>query len=1235
VSAVPPPLFSPYKGLMPFDDSERDALLFFGREGECEIAIANLIASRLTVLYGPSGVGKSSLLRAGVVHELRAQARRARDERGSPELAVVVYSAWREDAVEGLIGAVADAAGDLLGPDVAAPDPGVGTLADALNEWSKRIGGELYVVLDQFEEYFLYHGGEDGPGSFAVEFPEAVNRADLPVHFLIGMREDALAKLDAFKGRIPNLFGNYLRLDRLDQRAARAAILGPIDHLNQVTGNGSYVVEPVLVGAVVTQVAAGRIEPGLAGRGVVQGTEETERVEAPYLQLVLQRIWEVETAAGSRTLRLATLDRLGGAQRIVEDHLEHSLDGLTPAQKDVAARIFGHLVTPSGTKIAHQLGDLARYAGVDQSELEGVVTALVTERILRPLAGEGEHGRRYEIFHDVLAAAVLAWTTRYESERALEEERSAARRRHRRVVFVMGCALVALAAMTAIAVYALAQRSRARTQARHAHTAAAFALAQEGAARTSAQHARARAKDATALAQLSSDPRRSLQLAVESARLYPTQQAEDVLRQALLASHERAVLQTGGPVTAAVYSPDGRRILVASQDGKARILDAATFRVMHVLPHRAAVTSASYSPGGETIVTTSEDGTARLWNSRTGSLIRTFHHAGPVRSASFGGGLLATASDDRTARIWNLADRRLVQVLQHPGKVSSAVLNPSGTLVATIAEDADGRLKARLFDTRTGRLVWELPEKGVTGVVFSADGRLFVTTSTDHKARIRDLATGRFLYELEHEGHVVGASFSPDGKQLVTASGDGAAYVWDVATGTRQLLLVSPTGPVTSASFSPDGRFIVVSSTDRTARVYDAHNGLPLADLIGHSDGVTGAAFSPDGRSIVTASADGTARLWAPGVEDQLQALPHLPTAKSSVRASFSRDGRLILVTGAGASRVWQRGGHVVSLSSSVGAPFTGSSLSTDGRLAVTIGTDGSTRIWRVASGEQLTVLRGGGRAVAATFSPDGKLVLTWSADHAARLWAVDSGRRVHVLPQGSPVTSTAFSPDGRLVATAGADGSVTLWNVETGARLHELVGHRGPVGHVVFSPNGKLLLTASDDKTARLWSVSSGAPLHTLRAHTKGLTDAEFSRDGRSIVTASRDTNAWIWDTASGRRLHQLLGSFSSLSSASFSPDGRWVIAAGRNRAILFRADTNQFFYLKGHADRDANGHATWLTAASFSPDGRRILTSSGDGTVRLFVCDVCGTRDELISLAQGRLAAGSRRSAGGLSRG
>src|SRR5438067_1006307 len=447
VSASAPP--TPFKGLAAFQDTELDALLFYGREREREVVVANLVASRLTVLYGPSGVGKTSLLRAAVAHSIRR----------THDAAVVVFSSWAGDPLRGLAAAIDEAVGIEA----------VGTLTERLRAGSEAVGGEVYVILDQFEEYFLYQERD----AFAGELAAAISEPGLRANFLLGLREDALAKLDAFKGRIPNLFANYLRLDHLDRGGARAAILGPIERYNELTGH-EVRVEPELVEAVLDQVAAGRVDVGQAGRGGVEADEE--RIEAPYLQLVLERLWEAERESGSAVLRLATLRDLGGAEAIVRAHLERALGGLEPSDQDVAATIFGHLVTPSGSKIAHRPGDLAQYAAVPEADVRPVLDALGRERIVRAVNGAGG-GERYEIFHDVLAAGVLGWRAR----RELERDREQAHARQRRLAIVAAVALFALAVMTAVAVYAFAERSHARS---------------------SARQARARALEATALAEL-------------------------------------------------------------------------------------------------------------------------------------------------------------------------------------------------------------------------------------------------------------------------------------------------------------------------------------------------------------------------------------------------------------------------------------------------------------------------------------------------------------------------------------------------------------------------------------------------------------------------------------------------------------------------------------------------------------------------------------------------------------
>src|SRR5947207_915917 len=164
---------TPYKGLAPFEDSELDALRFFGRERETEVIVANLVASKLTVLYGPSGVGKSSVLRATVARRLR---------RLAPRAEVAVLDEWTGE------------------PSLPCP------------------AGEAFLILDQFEEYSLYH--DEGP--LLEQLPALLDRRR--VHVLVALREDTLARLDAFQSRVPNVFANRLRLDHLDVSAARAAV---------------------------------------------------------------------------------------------------------------------------------------------------------------------------------------------------------------------------------------------------------------------------------------------------------------------------------------------------------------------------------------------------------------------------------------------------------------------------------------------------------------------------------------------------------------------------------------------------------------------------------------------------------------------------------------------------------------------------------------------------------------------------------------------------------------------------------------------------------------------------------------------------------------------------------------------------------------------------------------------------------------------------------------------------
>ena len=384
ILAAPP---SPYVGLVPF--TEADAAFFFGRSAEAAIVAANLRAARLTIVYGPSGVGKSSLLMAGAVQRLREEAREATE---SP-FTVCVYQSWRDDPVSGLQEAARVALQESAG-ESAAPLPGEATLAEALRAWTDR-AGMLLLVLDQFEEYFQYHpkeGDDERLTGFAAELARIVNDPTLPVNVLLSIREDAWAKLDRFEGHIPLLFANYLRVDHLDLDAAREAIEGPIAAWNRALPPGSepYSIEPALTKAVLEAAAGGGLTLTAGGEiPAVADDAAGDRVEAPFLQLVLERLWRKTVADDAHELTVARLESLGGARRIVENHLLDALGRLTPEEQDAASDCFRFLVSSSKTKITHSAADLTEWTERPEPQVTGVLDKLCageSGRILRPVA---------------------------------------------------------------------------------------------------------------------------------------------------------------------------------------------------------------------------------------------------------------------------------------------------------------------------------------------------------------------------------------------------------------------------------------------------------------------------------------------------------------------------------------------------------------------------------------------------------------------------------------------------------------------------------------------------------------------------------------------------------------------------------------------------------------------------------------------------------------------------------
>jgi WD40 repeat protein len=1234
VVTAPP---SPYKGLAPFEDSDLDALLFFGRERESEVIAANLMAARITVLYGPSGVGKSSVLRAGVAHRLR-------QEEG---VEVVVFSTWTGNPVAALIEAAGGSGGSL---------------ATALEDTAANAGGDLYLILDQFEELFLYH---PRGGRFAEQLAEVLRAPGLRVNVLIGIREDALARLDALKAAIPNLLANRLRLDRLDRMAGGAAIVGPIGRYNTLVDIDEAVeVEPALVEDVLDEVTAGRVELSVAGRGIAAGGADEGRIEAPYLQLVLARLWEVESERGSRTLRQATLRELGGAERIVEDHLERAMAALSPREKGAAAAMYNFLVTPSGTKIAHGVHDLAGYAAVDEREASEVLQRLSAERIVRASAENGPATTRYEIFHDVLADAVLGWRARFEADRRVEEQRQAHERRQRRLLVFGAVTLIGLAVMAAVAAYAFSQRSNARHQAavaqleraaalrlsgiaqqrrkdavhqaavaklktREARLAETRAKHAEGRARMSARRANAAKFEALAQTALAEGNRvEAIRLAAAAAAASRLAERQATLARAatrkavhaeLLATrqrnlaHARELLASARALLDDDSAASVRASLAAIAAYRAAKLSASpaegvlrdgllALRLRAVLPAGGAVRSAQISPDGSLVLVAGKGG-ARLYDLAHGYRVRRLEPSSALVDASFSadGRLVAGvgAQPDHDVRIWETQTGATVAALAHQAAVLSVAFAPSGKLVATGSVDG----KARVWSIPGGKLVG-VPlshDSGVRGndvrmVSFSPDSSRLVTVGGDRFARIFDLDHFVEFKKLNHVTLVNAARFSHDGRIVATggaapSSGDAVVRLWNAGTG-GQIEAFKAAGQTTDVVFSQDDSLLAATgSVDTTARVWSLLTGDLMAIIGGHRSGVESVAFSPNGRSVLTTGRDGKVFIsTSSGGFTQASLLGHRGAV---VGGSFSSDAQLVLTASSdGTARLWDAGVDLTGPAPPGNPQLLGThtqqvnavAYSPDGKVVLSASADGTVRLWH-GDGSFLPLKHGLG-VEAASFSRDGKLVITGGDDLAGRIWRTSDGALLATLPHGAVVKAVQLSANGRLAITAGEDGVVRLWDARTGALLRRLdQGHR--INDVRFSPNGRFVVTAGSDGTAVIWRVTDGKKLFVLTGHTDEVVKASFSPNGRWIATASADATARIWSAESGRTEHILTGHTDALTALAFSPDGSRLATASADR------DGRVWNVRSGDEIALLRIHVSTVNDLAFSFDGRWVATA------------------------------------------
>lgn len=603
------------------------------------------------------------------------------------------------------------------------------------------------------------------------------------------------------------------------------------------------------------------------------------------------------------------------------------------------------------------------------------------------------------------------------------------------------------------------------------------------------------------------------------------------------------------------YSPEADAVLQTSlQRG---------FAVREYTGHGDTIRNLQISSDGLHFISFSDDHTARLWDVYSGQELKHFDHGSAITTGrlSDDGQYVATSGTDGNIVIWNVADGSRVQTLD------------TGDSFVWVGDFSADNQYITSGNNSATVLMWDI-ESGEYVHTFSSSDSQFGYTLFTHDAQyiigvgsdvvLWDVGSGDILRRFfGHTGFVNFADISQDGHQLITGSHDETARVWDITTGQELLRLEGHTAAVFGVEFSPNRRYAVSTSQDGIASIWFLNTGEELKRF-NHPGGLYAVKYLPDGKHILTAGSDRIIRLWQ--INSQSEPLIFAEEFNSSKRGELNLgvsllENDIVLTSGEnGELRSWKRDNNQYVIDKEV---VYGNQLvnvlayhsATERVVTASIG-DGL-QVWNASSGEHLLKFDAySGDVLDIGFSPDGQQIVTAGSDAIARVWDIQSGEQVLELRghEGS-ILSTRFSPDADMIATAGDDFSLHLWDVDSGTQIARFNKHMAAIRDLDFSPDGQFLVSASNDSTALLWNIDSGDIVHQFKGHTDQIWSVSFSPDGHYILTGSADLTARVWDVETGEVVRQLVGHLNGVQSVGFSPDGSRIITGDNQAAYLWYA--------------------------------------------------------------------------------
>jgi WD40 repeat protein len=1008
--------------------------------------------NKLLVVHGESGVGKSSLVNAGLLPILREQV--FEGGRGGVPIVLRVYENWSEQLTE-----VIEQEGQKHFCRLDKREDGTSPLAvsQAILVELEKHHHQVILVFDQFEEFFFANPNpKDHHQFFNFLGTLCSNILELgALKVILSLRTDYIHRL---------LVCNRIStMACISQNILDKTVLYELNNLS-----------PQQARQVIANLAP-HIADDLRSRLVQDLQQESEEIRPIELQVVGYQLESEEIVS------LADYTALGEHPKraLVERYLDVVVESCGPQNKDLADAVLYLLTDERGTRPLRTRRDLLRdlklfeknYGQQSLSSALNLVLDIIAEsRLVFLIPGQQE---RYQLVHDYLAefihqsrgGGLLAQleeeqAKRVAAESSLEELDQKQTRVTRRIRWMsaVGGLIIALSLGTLAWSSREVYIARSTTELERNSRLALRQFAEND--------------ELPALLRATATARR-LQTLPVSSQNYPTVQPIQSLSKILQDSRFQYIYENHSSwVIGLDFNDNNDKFISISWDGTVKLWDVETGEEIHSFNgHSSRVVSAEFNQDGTQVVSASGDGTAKLWDVEIGELLHSFDgHLSRVNSAKFNndGTRVISTSWDQTLKLWNTETGEEIHSFEgHGSGVNSADFNRDNTQVISTSNNG----VTKFWNVETGAEISSFEESWYPAL--HSDSMRFVSASTDGTIKLWNMSIGEQIYSFEeHLNRLRGSKFNHDGTKAVSISSDRTIKLWDVRSGELIYSFAGHSGEIMSVAFNRDDTRIVSTSSDGTAKLWDVETGEEIQSFDGHSGTVWNAVFNHDATRVVSASEDATAKLWNVETGEELQ----------------SFEGHL--------KRVWTV------------------AFNKDGTKILSASEDATVKLWDVETGELLQSFEGHQYWVrSATFYDQDRKIMSASEDASIKLWDVETGEELRSLESHQAwVNSAEFNHDETKIVSASGDTTVKLWDVATGEELYSFEEHYNGVNTAVFNREGTMVVSASSDGTVKLWDVEIGEELHSFTGHTDGVVSAEFNPDGTQVISASLDTTAKIW---------------------------------------------------------------------------------------------------------------------------